>query len=60
MTYLPRYMTPPPNTNLVAYCPDYTEDSYVICQYDELGFRHRGSYAIDKYVVHYAVLEEME
>ena len=60
MIYLPRYMTPPPNTNLVAYCPDYTEDSYVICQYDESGFKHRGSYAIDKHVSYYAILEEMQ
>lgn len=60
MNYLPRHKTPPANTNLVAYCPDFCEDSYVICTYDEGGFRFRGSNAIDKYVTHYAVLEEME
>lgn len=60
MEYVSRHVTPPQNTNLVVYCPGYTCSSYVICTYDERGFRYRGSYAIDAYIKYYAVLDEME
>ena len=62
MHYFERSITPPPNRNLVAYCPDWCDESYVVCTYDETGFNYSGQQSndFDKYVTHYGFLFEFE
>jgi len=50
-----RSMTPPPNRVLVAYCPDWSEDGYQICKYNESGFYYDAQPNDDfnKYVTHW-------
>ena len=60
--YFERSVTPPANTLIVVFCPDWCSEAYQVCTYDETGFNYDAQLnsMFDKCVTHWSFLSEME